>query len=341
MFGRGRGIAGTIALLATGCLMAASSASATTLGSNLAASPNAEICPLEHGAVEASCTYAQLALADGHRAGGKLTRSPESVITRWRVYSGFPSPGTTSVKLRLHLIDPVGGFSSSAGVPYVEMPLAPGVHEFPAQLPIFGPMVLGLDVLVRGRGNEGSAPIGFAESGVGSALKWSPALPDTLSLPPATSQENLELLFNATVEPDRDHDGYGDKTQDRCPEDSRRQTHCDRRPPHTKLTYPPRQAFLAARKVVVRLRSSETGSVRATGQIEIGRHSVWGIYSDEKRLGKGEKRTLVLHVPAKARAAALRAMANGQRVTAKVFASATDRFGNESGATVATIKPKR
>ncbi|HVD86298.1 MAG TPA: hypothetical protein VNB59_02720 [Solirubrobacterales bacterium] len=340
MFTWGRRVATPALLLVASALGGASPSSAATFGSTLTDSPNAGICAVPAGATEASCTYSQLLLADGDAAAGGAQLRDEGVITSFRVSSGPLPPGTASVKLRLRLLDPSHGYAFTAGLPFVEMPLGPGIHEFPVSLQFEQPMQVGLDTIVTRVPGEASAPLAHAEAGVGSVYAWIPSPPE-VSIPPPASEENRELLFNVTVEPDRDHDGYGDKTQDRCPEDSRRQAHCDRRPPRAKLTYPPHQAFLVTTKVVVRLRSSETGSVRATGQIEIGRDSVWGIYSAEKNLGKGEKRTLVLRVPAKARAAALHAMAHGQRVIAKVFASATDRFGNESGITVATVMPKR
>lgn len=338
----GRGRIALAALIGLWVLLsgASVSASAQQFGSSLQALPNTRICAVASGASESSCTYGQLSLADGHEASGGTQPRDEGAITSFRVASGVPSPGTDEVKLRLRLLLKNNELTLAGGRPYQEMPLLPGIHEFPAHLPFVKGTLIGLDVVVSGAPGKASAPLAHAEAGVGSLYAWSPTPPEA-SPPSPAFEEGRELLFNATVEPDRDNDGYGDKTQDGCPEDGRRQIHCDRRPPRAKLTYPTRQAFLATRKVVVRLRSSETGSVRATGQIEIGRHSVWGIYSDEKRLGKGEKRTLVLRVPVKARAAALRATANGQRVTAKVFATATDRFGNESGTTVATIKPKR
>jgi hypothetical protein len=107
------------------------------------------------------------------------------------------------------------------------------------------------------------------------------------------------------------------------------------------LTYPPHQDFLRTGKVVVYVRSNEPGRVIASGQIDIERVVTWGIYSDRAAVRKGQKRKLVLRVPANAREHAARSFAHGRRVTASVTAFAIDAAGNESGATVATIKPKR
>lgn len=339
----GRRIAATVSLLLVAALGWAGSAQAATFGSNLGAAPNTGICTVPPGAKEASCTYSQLLLADGHAAAGGVQPRDEGVITSFRVSSGPPPPGTTSVKLRLRLLDGSHGFALTGGRPFVEMPLEPGIHEFPVSLPFLKGMQIGLDMLVAGTPGEASAPLVHAEAGVGSLYNWIPSPPEG-SIPQPASEENRELLFNVTVEPDRDHDGYGDKTQDRCPEDSRRQNHCDRTPPRVKVVYVRRQNFLRSKKIVVSARSSEPGKIYASGQIELPQPSVtWGIYGKSGRVGKegrGGWARFVLHVPAQAREHAARSFAHGRRVFAKVFVTAVDRFGNQSHPTVVIVKPR-
>jgi hypothetical protein len=328
----------TAALTGLLCLFATTGASAQQFGSNLQAAPNAGLCPVPSGSFVTSCTFSQLLLADGHAAAGGVQPREEGVITRFRVLSGNPNPGTTSVKLRLRPLEPNRRFTGV--VPYVDMPLTPGVHEFPTRLSKLGPTLIGLDTLVTGAAGA-AAPLAHAESGAGILFEWVPSLPEAEAPPPTTTEENLELLLNFTLERDRDHDGYGDKTQDRCPEDPQRHVHCDRIPPRTKLTYDPRQDFLHSKPVVVYVRTNEPGRVYAGGQIDIKGVVTWGIYSARKTVTKGKKVKLVLRVPANAREAAARSFAHGRRVTASVTVYATDAAGNESGATVATIRPQR
>jgi hypothetical protein len=332
-------------LLLVGTLGCSGSAHAATFGSNLGAAPNTGICTVPAGAKEASCTYSQLLLADGHAAAGGVQPQDEGVITSFRVASGPPPPGTTSVKLRLRLLLPSQGVALTGERPYVEMPLEPGVHEFPADLPFLKGALIGLEAVVAGTPGEASAPLLHAEPGVGSLDSWIPSPPQA-SIPPPISEENRELLFNVTVEPDRDHDGFGDKTQDHCPEDGRRQNHCDRTPPHVKVLYVRRQDFLRGKNIVVFARASEPGKLFASGQIELPGPSVtWGVYGDSKRVGKegrGGWARLALHVPAQAREHAARSLSHGRHVFAKVFVSAVDRFGNQSHRpTVLVVKPRR
>lgn len=341
MFGLGRGKIAAAALAAL-LLLPGAPASAQQFGSNLQATPNTGLCPVPSGASrEISCTFSQQTLADGHTAAGGAQPQglDRGVITRFRIASGAPTLGTEGVKVRLRQLGISHGFAFTNGGPYVDLPLTPGIHEFPTRLGVHG-FSIALDTLVTGVPGEAAAAIGNTENGVGTLGKWVPSLPESTTPFPPPTQENGELLLNVVVEPDRDGDEYGDKTQDHCPEDRKRQVNCDRIPPRPKLTYATRQDFLRT-KIVVYVRSNEAGAVGAVGQIDIKGVATYGIYSDHANVGKGDKRKLVLRVPAKAREAAARSFAHGRRVTASVSAFATDRVGNESGAIVATIKPKR
>jgi hypothetical protein len=335
---------GKIAALAVAALLLLPSASAAQqFGSNLQAAPNTGICPVpSDSSRESSCTFSQLTLADGHAASGGVQprERDRGVITSFRVASGLPTPGTGAVKVRLRTIGTSQGFVFTGAQPYVDLPLTPGIHEFPTRLAING-LSIGLDTVVTGAPGEATAPLGHAESGSGTLDKWVPSLPESTNSLPTPAQEAGELLFNLVAEPDRDRDEYGDKTQDRCPEDPRRHVHCDRIPPRAKLTFAPRQDVLRTGKVVVYVRSNEAGRVIASGQIDIAKVVTWGIYSDRATVRKGQKRKLVLRVPANAREHAMRSLAHGRPVTAGITAYAVDAVGNESGATVATIKPKR
>jgi hypothetical protein len=341
MFGRSRRIAAIALALSVLPLAAASSASAVMVGSNLIAAPSGGACPTSASG-EASCSFVQAGLADGHIAPGGVQPTGFGVITSWRIVTGPATPATTGAKVRLRIIQTGGAGYAYGASPWEELPLSePGIHVLPARLPIDEDKeVIGIDTVVTGSGaGEAAAPFAYRASGAGSVWKYVPGLKEG-RLPLSTNEGDLELLFNATVEPDRDHDGYGDMTQDRCPKDPRHHVHCDRRPPRTKLSYARRQDFLRTKKVVVHVRSSETGRVYASGQLEIPGPSVtWGIYSDHEYVREGQRATLVLRVPAQALEHAARSFAHGRRVFAKVFVSAADRSGNQSRLVRAIVEP--
>jgi hypothetical protein len=161
-----------------------------------------------------------------------------------------------------------------------------------------------------------SAPILDAgPNGGGITAEWDPPLAPGSSRGPDFVDPRRQLLLNADV--------IGDAT-----------------PPRTKLTFPNPQDFLGSKKVVVKVRANEAVEFLAGGQLELP-NATWGIYSKRARAAKGQKVTLRLRIPAQARQAAAAAFGKGRKVFAKVSVSATDRAGNESGITVASIRQKR
>ena len=120
----------------------------------------------------------------------------------------------------------------------------------------------------------------------------------------------------------------------------------DSAPPVTKLTYRVNQNFVASREVVVYIRCNEEATALADGQLEIGSgrntgRLILGLTGVTRQVPRREKAKLRLLVPRATREAAERALANGKKALVKVTVAATDAAGNESGRTVAVIRPKR
>jgi hypothetical protein len=317
MWGKSRlGLALISTAMIASLALAASSPATITIGSNLGAlpSPDAGVCTLT--ALSHPCTVAQSLLAPTRTAKGSLTASATGTIVRWRVRSGTPSPNTAPVKLRLRILhgdEPVGDASS-----FVDLPPEAGVHSFSTLLPIDRGDRLAVESVIKATAAGPSyLPIAHFEPGVGTLSEWNSPLFRGLSLPPSTTSDGVELLLNADLD-------------------------LDRAPPRTKLTYPNRQDFLAKKTVLVHFRCNEDAMVFASGQLEIpAKHTIYGIFGVRRAVEAGEKVALRLRVPMATRRAALIALENGKKVLVKVTLSATDAVGNQSGATVATIKPKR
>jgi hypothetical protein len=328
------GLAAAIALLA-----APLTAQGYTIGSNLLATPNGGVCSLS-GSGEASCSFVQVGLADVHTSPGGVRASAPGVITRWSISTGLATPATASVKVRLRILEASGVSRVFGASSYEELPLnRPGVHVLPARLPIAGSrQYVVVDTAVSGRGEgEAAAPFAHRASGIGSVWKWTPALSEGL-VPPASGEGDLELLVNATVERDRDRDGFGDRSQDRCPKDPTRQADCDRRPPRIKIFYAKHQNFLGTRRVVVRVRSNEAASAYASSQLDLPGET-WGLDADERRVREGGVTKLVMHLPSRPRRVGERALTSGKRIRVKVFVAATDLAGNKTRFRVVRIKP--
>ncbi|HUB99663.1 MAG TPA: hypothetical protein VMS11_07560 [Solirubrobacterales bacterium] len=119
----------------------------------------------------------------------------------------------------------------------------------------------------------------------------------------------------------------------------------DTTPPRTKLTYPVSQDFVTSREVVVYIRCNEDATAEAGGQLEIGEgrntgRLILGLTFASRHVERREKVKLRLLVPRATREAAERAIAHGRQVLVKVTVAATDTSGNESGETIAVIRPK-
>lgn len=119
----------------------------------------------------------------------------------------------------------------------------------------------------------------------------------------------------------------------------------DTTPPRTKLTYPVSQDFISSREVVVYIRCNEDATAEAGGQLEVGEGKntgrlILGLTFASRHVERREKTKLRLFVPRPTREAAERAIAHSKQVLVKVTVAATDTSGNESGETIAVIRPK-
>jgi hypothetical protein len=330
---RGTAIAGALAVAAL--LMVATPASAIRLGSSLRDVPNAGLCSSAPPALEATCTETQLQLTPGHAASGGLIAEHHGVLTSWQVASGPASPATAGVRMRLRLLRgsrPIAGTAT----PYVTLPLSePGIHSFPARLPIDPDDELGLDLSVLGSAlAAGSAPIGHSEPRIGEVGEWIPPLASTPQ-PITNYPQNTELLLAARIEPDVDRDDYGDTTQDRCPYDPRRHSPClsDGVAPRLTVAYRRRQAFLGTGKILLTVKPNELSQVVASAQLQTPT-TTWGLYGDRTWISEGGSAKLLLELPPRPRKAGKTTLAGGGRVYVKCFLTAIDASGNRRHKTI-------
>jgi hypothetical protein len=154
----------------------------------------------------ASFTAAQI----GGKPGGLPVAAPSSgVITSWQVNG----PATAKEEPEyLKLLPPTGNPNEYRVVS--ESPAGLITHQgpnaFPARIPIqagdhlgvFG--VAGVYYCATGNGNDVMGAIG-KDATIGSANVYG-------------TNPNFQAAVSATVEPDADNDGYGDETEDKCPQ---------------------------------------------------------------------------------------------------------------------------
>ncbi|HEX5591856.1 MAG TPA: hypothetical protein VFX35_00765 [Solirubrobacterales bacterium] len=327
-----------IAIAVVTMATAAASATAIKFGSKLRDAADTGICATTPPSLEATCTETQLMLTPARDAYGGLLAEHHGVITSWQVASGPASPTTAGVRMRLRLLrggKPVAGAITA----YVPLPLSePGIHRFPARLPIERDGELGLDLSVLGSAlGVGSAPIAHSEPGLGEVGEWVPSLAER---PAAITnyRRDTELLLSALVEPDRDRDGYGDLSQDRCTYDPRRQSPClpDRVLPRFEAAYAPRQNFLRTGKASLTVKPSEFSEVFASAQLETPT-ATWGLRNDSAWVREGASAKLVIKLPPRPRRAGSATLANGGRAYIRCFLTVIDASGNRRHKTIRII----
>lgn len=143
---------------------------------------------------------------------GASTALPfDGVVVRWRVLSAH------SDQFRVRVLGPQGssglkvlGSSAVESVSVEPSPPIGKVTSFATRLPIPAGSYLGL-----ASPTKALAPIALNVSGA-SATEFQDAPDGTVITAPGTAR-SWEVAYDADIEPDADHDGYGDVTQDSCP----------------------------------------------------------------------------------------------------------------------------
>jgi hypothetical protein len=205
---------GTIIGLLLAGLGPAFASAAVTVGSDLTQAPSLAVaCP---GAA-ASCTQSQVQLP-----GQQVVAPFGGVIVRWRLRVGGGDSGTVALRV-IRIIKGLSfaGVGTSAAEP---VSATAGIQTFNTRLPVRQNDNIGLD-----RPATVSSPYVPAPGLPGAQATiwaWSPPLLDGESRLPEETLVDVELLLNADIERDRDHDGYGDETQDACPRDPNRHGRC-------------------------------------------------------------------------------------------------------------------
>lgn len=312
----------TFALLA----LPASGYAATTIGSDLSGAPVDNACPM------AACTIF------GFQNPAPLPQaSPlDGVIVRWRLSAGSVNNG--DVALRVITADAL--FSASAHGTSETRVSAPGINVFPTRLPIKVGDSIAIDNATAGI---------FLAPGIGTnAHRWLTPLVDGAP-PRAPDNPGTDiLLLNADVEPDADHDGYGDETQDLCPTDASTQGACPGTTPDTTPdTTPPtlsttsKTAKLSKRGAVsFVMTSNETATGTATGTIRLSTTTKVIRFKTSKLSFTAQKPAKITLVLSKKSAALVRTALKKRALKVELTVSVKDAAGN-SATKKRTLKLKR
>ena len=147
---------------------------------------------------------------------GNLYSAPFSgVITSWT----YQASATPPAQLRLKVARSAGGDFTIVGESSLQAPVAGTLETFPTRIPAQAGDVIGFYQSTSAQ--CGTYTAGYADH-YASSTDVAPGGPPLTYSPGGVFQ----LAIGATIEPDADHDGFGDETQDACPSDSTTQGAC-------------------------------------------------------------------------------------------------------------------
>jgi hypothetical protein len=176
-----------------------------------------------------------------------------------------------------------------------------GAQSYPVRVPVTTGDLIGLGgVTSFGCTSTGdTAAIIAGDAAVGAPMTYTP-------------QPNVSVPLVATVEPDADHDGYGDATQDLCPQSAALQTAC-----------PSVDSFAVStgNKITVLVTASGVTDVRVTGLAKANGKKI-KLKGGTKTVKPGVITVFKVRVP-KALKGALSALPAGKSIKVKMTATST------------------
>jgi hypothetical protein len=196
--------AAVLSVLACGMIVAAPVEAATVSGSNLEASPGGAICAYSE---PTSCTLMIFDLPVSSQAPGGAHAGASGVIVGWKVRTAA-GPSPSMARLRV-----VHGTKGGGAGPVETVPAGAGTYAYSARVGVQAGDLIGLDVLDA---TISSSVRMLSLTPEASAVYWKPTLGEGEESP-IDGEFAGEMLMNATIEPDADGDGFGDESQDGCP----------------------------------------------------------------------------------------------------------------------------
>lgn len=189
---------------------------------------------------------------EAHASGGALPLAApgDGVVTAWKVNSAYPNP----VPEAMGAFRPLETGKFQLVGEGTEETVNPGANTFSTRVPIHAGDRLGLLPI----GTE--SPLYCLTNDNGDHT-WS--LPGSVGMSAPhvfAAGVKVRVPLVSVIEPDRDGDGYGDETQDGCPQSAAFHGSC---PTISLDTFP----VVLKRSILVLVGASETSSVQVFGQV--------------------------------------------------------------------------
>jgi len=306
-------------------------AAVTTIGSNLAHSPDNVTCGV--GFSTSTCTVAHESLPTPDIAIGGITAPSAGVVVKWRIKLGGTG-GLTSSSAKPRVLR--GNTPVATGESQV-LTLVAGTYETATRLSIHTGDRFGLDITSTGASSDNGLNFVYS-SGGGDFDYWNPPAADNVSTSPSYNNVGpRELLMNADIEPDADADEYGDETQDLCPTDPATQGSCPITPPTIPATPAPAPdttrpiitlagstSQKLASSIVVAASCDEACSLTASGKVM----TTLSLKPTSLSLAPNVKGGLKLRLSSRQRKKISRALRAKRKASAVVTVTAKDAAGN-------------
>jgi hypothetical protein len=269
-----------------------------------------------------NCAGITEVIQTGVASGNSYAVPSAGVITSW----SFQENSTTVAGLKLKVARSPDGANFTFVGESTAGPQTPNtVNTYPARIPV-----------------QAGDEIGILENGGGGCDTFTGAAGDTYAslaadTPPGETAplmpgDSLKIPVAATVEPDADHDGFGDETQDQCPTDASTQGPC---PPPPDKTAPALSASAHSAKLSKRgtislfVTSNENSTGTATGTISVPKLAKTVRFAMRSvTLAAGKRTKLTLKLSKKNAALVRKALAKRKKLTAKITLSVKDAAGN-------------
>jgi hypothetical protein len=245
------------------------------------------------------------------------------VLTEWTVTSNLGSGGTPSEELflsrlarqTLNVYRPAGGKSYTLVAEAEGGPLKLiGASTYLARIPVQAGDLLGLGAgfALYCQATEPADKIVY--------LEGQPALGSTTEFP--NEEEEIGIPVKARIEPDVDGDGYGDETQDKCPQSAAYQTAC---PVVTISSLP----TAGKKAVTLYISTSLSAPVGVTATVPLGKGKTATLTAAAQTVAPGTLAAFTLTLTPEV-AKALKALPTKKSLTMSITASATNVTGSPS-----------
>ena len=258
-------------------------------------------------------------LYEGSNASNPLPVSVPSsgVITKWKV-NIMPTPG--SGLLRLAAVHPASPGSSGSAQIVGETTVRAfgGQNTFDARVPVAAG-----DRIALGSG-QGEELIACKSEGSPGAIGIVLSLPGAGGTVPFIEEPSVpfRVPLAAVLEPDADHDGYGDETQDKCPQVASAQGPC---PPIAIDAV----SVKGKSSVTVLVAVNETAPVSVSGTVKLGKGKTAKLKAPTTSLTPGPIGKFKLKFPGSLKEH-LKQLDPGRSLQLKLTASATNSTGTVS-----------